>query len=164
MTSDADLTQSSSMPLMCGILSMMDHFLMTILMLYLTSLSIYLLTRKLNLPISTHSHSSSEVNMIVPQFNFLFLYISAVWSQHWWVSLLLIPFPPLMSALLCVPASLLHITHPLSAIPGGSLWKTPVSCYSWVLDSFCVCHLCHLCPLHQRNDQLYSSVMVITIP
>ena len=43
-----DLKQSVSMPMMCEILSMSDHFLMIILMYYLAGLSLYLFCRKAN--------------------------------------------------------------------------------------------------------------------
>ena len=41
--------------------------------------------------------------------------------ERWWVSALLLLFPPLMAVFLSLPVLLLHIPHSMAALPGGSL-------------------------------------------
>ena len=64
-TDDLDLTQSTSMPLMCEILSMTDQFLMTTLMFYLASLSLYLISRKPNPPLQSIIQTNWKENKLV---------------------------------------------------------------------------------------------------
>ena len=61
-TEGLDLTQSKSMPMMCEIVSMADQFLMTILMYFLASLSIYVFCRKANPSIPTTSDITLRVS------------------------------------------------------------------------------------------------------
>jgi len=114
---DLDLTQAASMPLMCEILSMTDHFLMITLMFYLASLSLYMFSRDPNPPISAISQSTSKLyglnDGLVPV------------KESGWVSFTLLLLPPFLAALLCLPVAVLHFTHPLIAVPGGLICNVP---------------------------------------
>jgi hypothetical protein len=61
ISEDADLRQADSMPLVCEILSMTDHILMTTLMFYLAALSLYLFCRQPNPPVLTSSLKTLKV-------------------------------------------------------------------------------------------------------
>jgi len=113
-TTDIDLSQAANMPMTCKLLNTSDHLLMTSLMFYLAGLSVYMFSRHPNPPISS---SNSETML-------KFHKIGQV-KERFWVAPLLILFPPLMSALLCLPVLLLEETHPMVALPGGSLCNIP---------------------------------------
>ena len=57
----SDLRQAASMPLVCEILSMTDHVLMTVLMFYLSALSLYLFCRQPNPPVLASSLKTLRV-------------------------------------------------------------------------------------------------------
>ena len=61
---DADLTQADRMPLVCDILSITDHILMTVLMFYLAALSLYLFCRHPNPPVLTSSLKTLKVRKL----------------------------------------------------------------------------------------------------
>ena len=61
ISKDADLRQADSMPLVCEVLSMTDHILMTTLMFYLAALSLYLFCRQPNPPVLTSSLKTLKV-------------------------------------------------------------------------------------------------------
>jgi len=104
-----DLTQSSSLPITCEVLSMTDHILMTTLMFYMAGLSLYMFCRHPNPSFTETNDTSLKLYGINPV------------KERSWVSPLLLLLPPLLSALLCLPIPLLHDTHPMTAIPGGSI-------------------------------------------
>eukprot|EP00092_Neocalanus_flemingeri_P020274 GFUD01021957.1.p1 GENE.GFUD01021957.1~~GFUD01021957.1.p1 ORF type:complete len:376 (+),score=81.03 GFUD01021957.1:122-1249(+) len=108
-TEDIDLTQAANMPMTCKILSMSDHLLMTTLMFYLAALSVYMFCRHPNPPFSAASETTLKLHGIAPV------------KERFWVSPLLIIFPPLLSTLLCLPVPLMPEIHPMIALPGGSL-------------------------------------------
>ena len=60
--STLDLGRSDSMPVMCGVVSMLDHLLVTSLTYYLASLFIYLFCRKPNPDIPTTSEMTLRVS------------------------------------------------------------------------------------------------------
>jgi len=104
-----DLTQSSSLPITCEVLSMTDHIMMTTLMFYMAGLSLYMFCR--------HPNPSGTGSYNIP----MKLYGIEPIKERSWVSPLLLLLPLLLSALLCLPIPLLHDTHPMIAIPGGSV-------------------------------------------
>jgi len=110
---DIDLTQSANMLLTCKVLSMSDHLLMTILMFYFASLSVYLFCRHPNPPVSVASKTMLKVHGIAPV------------KERVWVSPLLLLLPLLLSSLICLPVPLMLETHAMVALPGGSLCKIP---------------------------------------
>ena len=57
----SDLREAASMPLVCEILSMTDHALMTVLMFYLSALSLYLFCRQPNPPVLASSLKTLRV-------------------------------------------------------------------------------------------------------
>ena len=57
----SDLREAASMPLVCEILSMTDHVLMTVLMFYLSALSLYLFCRQPNPPVLASSLKTLRV-------------------------------------------------------------------------------------------------------
>lgn len=110
---NTDLSQAQEMPLTCDILSMIDHILMTVLMFYLTALSLYVFCRQPNPPVLSSSLKTLKLygltSSIVPV------------RETWWVTTILVLLPPIMAVLLSLPVLLLHIPHTLAAIPGGSV-------------------------------------------
>ena len=55
------LMEAESMPLLCEILSMIDHILMTSLMFYMATLSLYIFCRQPNPPVLTSSLKTLKV-------------------------------------------------------------------------------------------------------
>jgi len=114
---DLDLSQSSSLPLLCMVVSTADHFLMILLMFYLASLSLYLVCRKANPSTTVTSDATLRLyglnSGIVPV------------RERKWVSPLLILLPLLLSVLMCLPIPLLKKTHPVTVVPNCTLCKVP---------------------------------------
>eukprot|EP00092_Neocalanus_flemingeri_P064416 GFUD01078171.1.p1 GENE.GFUD01078171.1~~GFUD01078171.1.p1 ORF type:complete len:375 (-),score=86.46 GFUD01078171.1:157-1281(-) len=108
-TDGLDLTQSANMSLTCEVLSMWDHILMTTLMFYLAGSSLYMFCRHPNPSISDPSETTLKLYGIVPV------------KERSWVSPLLLLLPPLLAVFLCLPIPILHETHPMTALPGGSV-------------------------------------------
>ena len=46
-------------------------------------------------------------------------------KERWWVSPLLLLLPPLLGVLLCLPIPLMHMPHPMIALPGGLVCNSP---------------------------------------
>eukprot|EP00092_Neocalanus_flemingeri_P004995 GFUD01005371.1.p1 GENE.GFUD01005371.1~~GFUD01005371.1.p1 ORF type:complete len:290 (-),score=102.77 GFUD01005371.1:149-925(-) len=107
------------MVITCEIVSLADHFLMTILMYYLASLSLYLFCRKANPSIPTTSDMTLRLygltSGIVPV------------RERRWVSPLLLLLPLLLATLLSLPSYLLHKSHPITVVPGVTLCNVPDS-------------------------------------
>eukprot|EP00092_Neocalanus_flemingeri_P031599 GFUD01034317.1.p1 GENE.GFUD01034317.1~~GFUD01034317.1.p1 ORF type:complete len:375 (-),score=78.36 GFUD01034317.1:135-1259(-) len=114
-TDGIDLTQTASMSLTCEVLSMWDHILMTAMMFYMAGMSLYMFCRHPNPSITEVSETTFKLSSIVPV------------KERSWVSPLLLLLPPLLAALLCLPIPLLHETHPMIALPGGSVCNLPDS-------------------------------------
>jgi len=108
-TDGLDFTQSMNMKITCEVLSMTDHILMATLMFYMAALSLYMFCRHPNPSVSELSETSLKVYGIVPV------------KERSWVSPLLLLLPPFLAVLLCLPVPLLHETHPMIALPGGSV-------------------------------------------
>ena len=79
--STLDLGRSDSMPVMCGVVSMLDHLLVTSLTYYLASLFIYLFCRKPNPDIPTTSEMTLRVSDF-EKFNPITFYILETTSGH----------------------------------------------------------------------------------
>jgi len=109
---DIDLTQAANMLITCKIMSMADHILMTTLMFYLAGLSVYMFCRYPNPPISAESEATLKLHGMAPV------------KERFWVTPVLLFFPPVLSTLLCLPVPLMSETHSMIAIPGGSLCHT----------------------------------------
>jgi len=112
----SDLTQSKNMPMMCEIVSMADHFLMTILMYYLASLSIYVFCRKANPSIPT----TSDITLRLYGLNSGVIPV----RERRWVSPVLIIVPLLLATLISLPVLLLGETNHITVVPGGTLCKS----------------------------------------
>eukprot|EP00092_Neocalanus_flemingeri_P021172 GFUD01022946.1.p1 GENE.GFUD01022946.1~~GFUD01022946.1.p1 ORF type:complete len:375 (-),score=85.63 GFUD01022946.1:119-1243(-) len=112
-TDGIDLTETASMSLTCEVLSMWDHILMTAMMFYMAGMSLYMFCRHPNPSITEVSETTFKLSSIVPV------------KERSWVSPLLLLLPPLLAALLCLPIPLLHETHPMIALPGGSVCNLP---------------------------------------
>ena len=69
ISTDADLRQADSMSLVCEVLSMTDHILMTTLMFYLVALSLYLFCRQPNPPVLTSSLKTLKVRKPLKSFD-----------------------------------------------------------------------------------------------
>ena len=79
---DLDLSQSSSLPLLCMVVSTADHFLMILLMFYLASLSLYLVCRKANPSTTVTSDATLRVGLIKVSMRYLHMIhpFTALWS------------------------------------------------------------------------------------
>jgi len=108
-----DLTQSENMSITCEVLSMADHILVTTLMFYLAALSLYMFCRHPNPVISEPNETTYKLYGIVPV------------KERSWVSPLLLLLPPVLAGLLCLPVPLMHMTHPMIALPGGQVCNSP---------------------------------------
>jgi len=106
------------MPVMCQVLSCVDTVLMSSLMFYLASLSLYMFCRQPNPP----SSSTSETTLKLYGLN---SGIPPVKEQSW-IAPLLILLPPTLSILLALPAPLMQKTHPMTAVPRGTVCNVPV--------------------------------------
>lgn len=111
-----NFTDYQEVPLLCDLTSMADNCLTSSNMLYLAFLSLYLFCRQPNPP------------AISPNIKTLKLYglscgIVPI-QESWWLAPLLILTPLCLSVCLSLPALLLHLPHPMSAIPGGQLCLT----------------------------------------
>lgn len=112
-TDGLDLTQSENMSITCEVLSMADHILVTTLMFYMAGLSLYMFCRHPNPTISEPNETTYKLYGIVPV------------KERWWVSPLLLLLPPLLGVLLCLPIPLMHMPHPMIALPGGLVCNSP---------------------------------------
>lgn len=113
-----DLTQAESMPIMCQVMSCVDTFLMSCLMFYLASLSLYMFCRQPN----PHSSSTSETTLKLYGLN---SGIRPVKEQAWLAPLLIL-LPPTISILLALPAPLMMKAHPMTAVPRGTVCNVPI--------------------------------------
>jgi len=112
-----DLSQSSSMPVLCQSVTMIDNFLVAVFMYYVATLAVYLFCRKPNPDIPT----TSEMTLRLYGLNTAVIPV----KEKCWVSPLLILFPLLLASILSLPAFLLNLTHPLSVVPDITLCQDP---------------------------------------
>lgn len=108
-----ELERAESMPIMCTVLSTLDTIMMSLLMFYLAALSLYMFCRQPN----PHSSSTSEATMKLYGLN---SGIPPVREQGWIAPLLLL-LPPTLSVLLALPVPLMQKTHPMTAVPRGTV-------------------------------------------
>jgi len=113
------LTQSVNMPVMCQVMSFVDIMLMSCLMFYLAGLSIYMFCRHPNPPIFSTSDTTLKLYGLNSG-------IKPV-EERGWVSPLLLLLPPCLSAILALPVPLLPRTHPMTAVPRGTVCNVPDS-------------------------------------
>jgi len=102
-----DPSNSKGMSITCEVLSMSDHILMSSLMFYLAALSLYMFCRRPNPPLGDPSQANYRDGRVLPV------------QERCWVPPLLLLIPPLLSVFLSLPVPLLHMTHPMLALPGG---------------------------------------------
>lgn len=114
---DQNLTKSDSMPVMCQVMSFVDIMSMSCLMFYLAGLSIYMFCRHPNPPIFSTSDTTLKLYGLNSG-------IKPV-EEKGWKSALLILLPPLLSAILSLPVPLLPRTHPMTAVPRGTVCEVP---------------------------------------
>jgi len=108
-----DFSRYGSVPLLCDITSLVDQVLTTTTMFYLAILSLYLFCRQPNPP-------NIPANLRTLKLYGLQCGIVPI-QESWWLAPLLLLVPVLLSLGLGAPALLLHLSHPMSAIPGGEL-------------------------------------------
>ena len=111
-----DFSRYDSAPLLCELSCLADHVLTTSSMFYLSILSLYLFCRQPNPPNIPRNLKTLKLYGlqcgIVPI------------QESWWLAPLLLLIPLLLALCLGLPALLLHLTRPMSAIPGGELCLT----------------------------------------
>jgi len=103
-------------PLLCDITSMTDQVLVTSNMFYLAILSLYLFCRQPNPP-------NISANLKTLKLYGLSCGIVPI-QESWWLSPILLLMPLVLSVSLSLPSLLLHLPHPMSAIPGGDICLT----------------------------------------
>jgi len=108
---------SEESKLLCEILSCMDTFLSSLIMFYLLGLAGYMFCRSPNPPISPASQTTLKMYGLNSK-------AMRIREGAWQAPLLLL-LPLLCAILVCLPAPLLHMPHPLSVIPGKVVCNTP---------------------------------------
>jgi len=113
---DTLLHTPKSSELLCEIMSCLDTFLSSLMMFYLLGLAGYMFCRSPNPPIS----HTSQTTLKMYGLNSKAMHI----QEGAWQAPLLLLLPLLCAVLICLPIPLLHMPHPLSAIPDKQVCTT----------------------------------------